>query len=217
MEQNSYKLDFIEVISLLKELNIAIPELKQAVDKLQLDVKVEAPVIEVNPTPIEVTEREMPSQIEAVITNLGKVEDYIKATSESLSKPLKIANLSDIKQAEINLKGVEDLLKKLLAIKPNVSVKVEPNISIPTDNKATNFMPVRLTDGKQFYNALAGIAKAGNNAVGLITETFDEIVINSYNANDDPTSVTYKLKGVTKFNLAITYDVNNRITRVVKT
>ena len=217
MEQNSYKLDFIEVISLLKELNTAIPQLKEAVDKLQLDVKVEAPIIEVNPTPVNVTEREIPTHIDAVITNIDKVENYIKATSESLSKPLKIANLKDIKQAEINLKGVEDLLKKLLAVKPIVNVKVDPNIEIPSGAKPTEFMPVRLTDGKQFYNALAGIAKAGNNAVGLITETFDEIVINSYNANDDPTSVTYKLKGVTKFNLAITYDVNNRITRVVKT
>lgn len=55
---------------------------------------------------------------------------------------------------------------------------------------------------------------------GLITKPFDTIQITSYNANDDPLVVVYRLggaSGTVQHTLTITYDGSNRITEVVRT
>lgn len=46
--------------------------------------------------------------------------------------------------------------------------------------------------------------------------TYDEIDITSYNANNDPLQIIYKLGGVTVSTLDVTYDVNGRVTKVVR-
>jgi hypothetical protein len=57
-------------------------------------------------------------------------------------------------------------------------------------------------------------------ASGLIPGTYDYISIPSYNANNDPLVVVYKVGGsggTTVATLTLTYDTNNNITSVART
>lgn len=54
----------------------------------------------------------------------------------------------------------------------------------------------------------------------LLTKPFDTIQITSYNANNDPLVVVYRLGGASgtiQHTLTITYDGSNNITEVVRT
>jgi hypothetical protein len=164
VEDKNYQIDFIEIIGLLKDLNEATPKLAIAIDKLGLEItKQVAPVVNIEPTPVVVNEREIPNELKAEITNLEEVEAYLKTVSHALSGSFKISNLAEIKQAKFDVSKVEALLKKISEKKELIEVKVEPNVTVdmPTGYDPQSYIPVRLTDGKQFYNALATLASGG--------------------------------------------------------
>lgn len=171
--------------------------------------------------------------------------DAIHKLSKSISNQpapeavhdLTVNNLDDLVPV---LEEVRDSVRGLQLKSPDVHVPAPvvsvaaPDMSIISDyldnidrKLSTMKMPKfdtspiveAFADFKQFIGGLSmpsSGSSGGNTAKGFIDVPFDEVDITSYTANNDPAIVIYKRAGATVATLTITYDVSNRITKVVK-
>lgn len=160
---NSYELyaeDLLEQLKLnntkLDILELVIKELLEKYEKPRSDIEVKGEVEVTNqPTSIEMSNADM---LLSAIKELK--DDTTRAIKENSHKPLesvKVANAKDLQPKEIvvkNLKNLDQRFKNLedliMEIKPIVEVHKEEMV-LPTSPR--NPLPVRLSDGKQFYNA----------------------------------------------------------------
>ena len=145
-----------EVISLLKDI----------LRKTKKKISVNSPDVNVNIPDVIVPKQEAP------IVNLDLKS--LQASVERLRQELKpkskviVSNIDKAFKSEIsvkNLKEIERLLKDLnkkeVVVKVNPQIK-ETKISFPSLPKPDQYIPVRLTNGKRFYEALQNaIASAG--------------------------------------------------------
>lgn len=233
----------------LIEINKGIAELLPVLKQIQKDYV--APSQDVNVSgKVEVnTEKEVEvSNIQDVVASVESLSDKLtKAIETNSHKPLESVTVKNIDQAKADKVTINNLtdLKRYFdgiskAIEDNQPIVNVAKQDIVFPRLARDAIPVRLSDGKQFYNAITqavsntmsaykdssgrGVQAEvdATNAVkvtagGLVPYNYDQITINTYNANDDPTSVTYKLDGATLATLTITYDASNRITNVTRT
>jgi len=143
-----------DLIHLLKELieaqknqlTVNVPEIKIPEIKIP---KIDTPEVEVD---------------------LKVLADELRATLNDL-KPkdeVKVLNIKEAQKDEVsikNLKTIEGLLKKLLEKDTHITLKQDKQkieVKMPTLTSPKDYIPVRLTDGIKFYNAIShAISSAG--------------------------------------------------------
>lgn len=143
-----------DLIHLLKEL---IEAQKNQPDVIVPEIKVP----EVNVPKIDTPEVNI--DIKAFSDELRAILSDLKPKSE-----VKVTNIKEIKQDSIsikNLKTIESLLQKLLKKDTHITLKQDKQkieVKMPTLSSPKDYVPVRLTDGLKFYNAIAhAVSSAG--------------------------------------------------------
>jgi 6-pyruvoyl-tetrahydropterin synthase len=139
----------------------ALKDVLKAIKRQETKVNVAAPNISVEPTPITVESKE-------VSLDTSDLKNALEGVTERLNEQLevKVANpQAQIDKIEVkNLKQIEALLKDLIAKDTVIKVNTEAPIVNVASNFGVNpkeYIPVRLTDGEQFYNAVAALTRAG--------------------------------------------------------
>jgi len=143
MDEESQRLYNEESISLLKDI-------KKRLGKLERNVNVEAPIVNVEPTPVVVDKHE-------VILDTSDIKLLAEAVSKRLNEKQTVIVANPTKSVDsVSIKNfgvITTLLNKLLKKKTEITVKA-PIVNTPDirgfDPK--QYIPVRLTDGTQFYN-----------------------------------------------------------------
>ena len=170
-----------------RELLIAI---RDGVNKFigELQAKDTKPVVNIPDTTKVSGELTVNTQKEVEITNLDSLETYFKdfagvissAIENNAYKPLETVKISNpTKSMEIsNLKDIKtyfDAIKTAIEKNQPIVNITKQDIVFPTNaNKA---IPVRLSDGKSFYNAIAQAVSGGNVQSTLIRNTDDGYAI----------------------------------------
>lgn len=149
--QDEQKLYNEETLHLLREI-------AKAINRQDTTVKVDAPVVNVEPTPVTVN----PAEVVIDTQGLEKLLQGVVAAQKD-NKTVNVANFKAFDRVEVkNLAEMEKLLKQLIAKETVINVDTKAaqvNVSFPTSTNAREYIPVRLTDGEQFYNAVAGLAQ----------------------------------------------------------
>lgn len=173
---------------------------------------------------------EVNTQKTVEVNNLELIKDWLNELGDTVKSAidsqvpvteLTIKNIGDAKQKEVKITNLPDFAKSFAELKKSI-VDNQPIINVTKQEvvfpiNANKAIPVRLSDGKSFYNAITTAISNVGTPPALINRDFDQIEIISYNANNDPTLVHYNKNGTTVIVLIILYDSSNRIVKVTRT
>jgi hypothetical protein len=166
-------------------------ELKKSIDSL-VDIFSEKVSVEIKPIEkVKIDGKlEVNTEKEIEVTNLDLVTDALKNLGDVITSlleqgriPEKIA-ISNIEQAKPDTVKINNLdeLKKYIneikeAIQQNKSIVNVTKQQIKFPTLAKDAIPVRLSDGKAFYKAIATAIGGGFNATGLATASKQDEII----------------------------------------
>jgi len=141
------------------DVHIDTPELLKGISDAIATPK---PTINVEPAQVIVEHHDLVLDTSDLKSALEKVSKDIQDNNTvRISNPTKSVDSVTVK----NMKMVEKLLKELVAKETVVNVDTKApkvDVSFPTSLNPKEYIPVRLTDGQQFYNSISGLAAAVN-------------------------------------------------------
>ena len=213
----------------LKELQKGIKEVSEAVKSRSTTIK----MLSVNEDEtLKVEGRlEVNTEKEIEVTNLELVEKWLDRLGDTVTKAIQNNAHEPLKQVEVtnqpkpveamkisNLKDIgtyfANLEKTIKANQPVVNVE-KSIVQFPTNAK--DAIPVRLSDGKIFYNAILNAFANSYKRVGLLPFEFDDLQFTSADDNGNYQVGTLRLSGSTVATLALTYDASSNLTRITRT
>jgi hypothetical protein len=170
---------------------IPLPKLPEKF-KAEITNQIEAKVlgeIEVNDKPFTALSKDLQQQIAGLVTHITKtIVDNTHAPLEAIT----VKNIKDAKADEVMIKNIGDfstevsrLVKAVIDNKPVINLETK-EVKMP--NTARDYVSVRLTNGKQFYEAITKV-----NASGGGTGNTDPTV--GYQIADKATVGDYKYFG----------------------
>lgn len=214
----------------LKELQKGIKEVSEAVKSRSTTIK----MLSVNEDETLKVEGklEVNTEKEIEVTNLELVEKWLDRLGDTVTKAIQNNAHEPLKQVEVtnqpkpveamkisNLKDIgtyfANLEKTIKANQPVVNVE-KSIVQFPTNAK--DAIPVRLSDGKIFYNAILNAFANSYVKTGLLPFEFDSLQFTgSPDANGKYLAATVSLNGTTKCTLAFTYDASGVFTGISRT
>jgi len=213
MDTKEFELHLEEQRSILKGIDASLGALKDALAQT-LEVVEKNPVKEMTVS----GEVQVNTEKSVEVTNLEIIAEAVKLLSEQTTKAIQdtyepapreitVKNIADAQVREVTIKNIATFGEQAAKLVEAAVQKYQPIIKVEKQEivfprAAKDAIPVRLSDGKSFYNAIFSAVSAGVNTDGIIdainNSSSSTSGISAYTLIQDEETATYEYYGYVK-------------------
>lgn len=163
-----------QILETLKEPVVIQPKIPAKVEaEIVKEVRVSLDQeLEVNPAPFKALGKDIAGNLTALAEAIAKA---IIAAKPEIVRELKVSNISDAKADEVTVKNLGELQAEIAnftkaVMQQNPVINVEKT-EIRFPRSANEAIPVRLSDGKSFYNAITAAVASGSGPAAYMSSS----------------------------------------------